>query len=83
VPLKEEEWIAIPNVQLFPGGNPLTSTMIGSLVRHFVDARIDDTTCTNIRNTNCQEAGPSHFQRLWTCSLRQATVRLVQAKGTY
>jgi hypothetical protein len=83
VPLKEEEWIVIPNVRLFPEGDPLTSAMIGSLVRHFVDARNDDTTSTNIRNTDCKEAGHSHFPRLWTCSLRQARVRLVHAKGTY
>jgi hypothetical protein len=36
VPSKEEEWIVIPNVQLLPEVNPLTSAMIGSLVRHFL-----------------------------------------------
>jgi hypothetical protein len=48
----KEEWIVIPDVQLIPEGNPLTSAMIGSLVRHFMDARNDDTTSTNTRNSN-------------------------------
>jgi hypothetical protein len=52
VPLKEK-WIVIPDVQLIPEGNPLTSAMIGSLVRHFVDARNDDTTSTNARKSSC------------------------------
>jgi hypothetical protein len=53
VPLKEEEGIVTPNIQLIPERNPLTSAMIGNLVRHFVDARNDDATCTNIRNITC------------------------------
>jgi hypothetical protein len=32
VPLKEEEWIAIPNVQLFPEGNSLGSLALSATV---------------------------------------------------
>jgi hypothetical protein len=53
VPLKEEP-IVIPDVQLISEEAPLTtSAMIGSLVRHFVDASNDETTSTNTRNSNC------------------------------
>jgi hypothetical protein len=52
MPLMEEP-IVIPDVQLIPGKSLLTSAMSWSLVCHLVDARYDDTTSTNTKNSSC------------------------------